>query len=277
MPMLQLDRPLAVFDIESTGTDPFQDRIVELCIVRLFPSGDRDVRTLRINPGIPIPEGAAAIHGIRDADVAACPSFADLAPEILRLFDSCDLAGYNVLRFDIPMLTEEFRRARLTFPMEGRRVIDPQRIFHRREPRDLTAAVALYCGRPHENAHGAEADALATLNVIEGQLAHYPDLPRDAAGLDRYCNPRHPSWADRSGRLRWENGDIVINFGSRKGDRLRDLVRTNSSFLKWMLKGNFPSDTQAIVRDALEDRYPPPPTPPSAEDAAEAEEESAQP
>lgn len=266
MRSLTLDRPLAVFDIESTGTDPVQDRIVELCIVRLSPGGRRETHTLRINPGMPIPAGATAVHGITDADVAACPPFSDLAPEIARLFDSCDLAGYNLLRFDIPMLVEEFRRAGLTFQVEGRRVVDAQRIYHRREPRDLTAAVAFYCGKPHTDAHGAEADALATLEVLEGQLNRYPDLPVDVEGLDRYCNPRHPTWADRIGRLKWANGEIVVNFGARRGESLRSLVQTNSGYLKWILKGAFPADTQEIVRNALEGKYPPPPKIPATPD-----------
>lgn len=244
----QLDRPLAVFDIESTGINPRADRIIELSIVKLLPpKGLHEVRTFVVNPGIPIPPESSAIHGIMDADVAGKPLFRDLAAEIYRFLDGCDLAGYNIIRFDVPMLIEEFLRASINFSMEGRRLVDAQRIYHKREPRDLKAALQHYCGELFLEGHRAEADALATVRVLEGQFARYPDLPRDLNELDKYCDLRDPSWVDRDGKLRWLNGEITINFGKKKGERLSDLARNDPNFLKWILKSDFASDTKAII------------------------------
>jgi DNA polymerase-3 subunit epsilon len=261
---LQLTRPLAVFDIEATGANPRTDRIVELAVIRLMPDGERQTFHWRINPQRPIPSEASAVHGIFDKDVADCPTFLMKAPEIAASFDNADFAGYNALRYDIPMLAEEFVRAGQPFTVEGRKVIDAQRIFHRRVPRDLTAALAYYCGELHVDAHGATPDALATLRVLEAQLERYPDLPRDADGLDAYCSPRHPDWADRTGRLKWQNGEIVLNFGKRQGESLRRIVRGDSSFIAWMLRSDFPNDTKTIVRNAQNNVWPAPPvaTPP---------------
>jgi len=249
----QLDRPLAVFDIESTGINPRSDRIIELSIVKLLPpKGMQELRTFIVNPGIPIPPESTAIHGISDADVAGKPLFKDLAAEIYRFLDGCDLAGYNIIRFDIPMLIEEFLRASINFSMEGRRLVDAQRIYHKREPRDLKAALQHYCGELFLEGHRAEADALATVRVLEGQFTRYPDLPRDMNELDKYCDLRDPSWVDRDGKLRWVNGEIAINFGKKKGERISDLARLDPNFLKWILKSDFASDTKAIITKILE-------------------------
>ena len=256
----ELQRPLAVFDIEATGTSPRSDRIVEIAVIRIHPDNTRDSKTYRVNPEMPIPPEATQIHSITDADVADCPRFADIAHELLTLLDGCDLAGYNVLRFDIPMLAEEFLRVGLQFDTEGRRVLDAQRIFHRREPRDLTAALSYYCGEMHIDAHGAEADALATARVLEGQLVRYPDLPRDMDELDAYCNPRDPSWVDKTGRLTWADGQVVLNFGRKKGTPLRQLVEQDPGFIKWLLRSDFPRDTQELVENATRGVWPNPPS-----------------
>jgi len=248
----QLDRPLAVFDIESTGINPRTDRIIELSIVKIMPKGDREVISFRCNPGIPIPAEASAIHGISDADVANDPLFKTIAPEVYRVFETCDLAGYNIIRFDIPILIEEFLRASINFDLAGRRIIDAQRIFHKREPRDLKAALAFYCNELYLDGHRAETDALATVRVLEGQFERYSDLPRNMNDLDKYCDLRDPSWVDRDGKLRWTNREITINFGRKKGEKLIDLARNDPGFLKWMLKGDFASDTKAIVAKILE-------------------------
>lgn len=262
---LVLQRPLAVFDIESTGTDVQQDRIVELAIVTLMPDGSRQSKTWLVNPGIPIPPEVTAIHGITDEQVAGKPLFKDVAGLIASELDGCDLGGYNLVRFDIPMLEAEFKRANFTFRMEGRRIVDAQRIFHLKEPRDLSAAVALYCDKRHANAHGAEADAEATLDVLEGQLARYPDLPRDVDGLHDYCAAKQPDWVDRSGRFKWANGKIVVNFGSKKGQALKELADSRSGFLRWILENNFPADTKDLIRKAMDGVYPPPPDKPAGD------------
>ena len=252
----KLDRPLAILDIEATGTTPRADRIVELAIVKLNPDQTRSVHTCRVRPEIPIPASATEIHGISDADVATCPLFKEIAEEILKTLDGCDLGGYSVTRFDIPMLTEEFLRAGIKFDIDGRRIIDAQRVFHRRQPRDLAAALAFYCGELHVGAHGAESDVLATIRVLEGQFEKYSDLPRDMDALHEYCNPRDPGWVDRTGKLKWENGEIVLNFSRKKGKSLRHLIVDDSSFIKWMLKSDFPRDMQDIVKNAVDGKWP---------------------
>lgn len=264
---LRLDRPLAVFDIESTGTNPRTDRIIELAIVLVFPNGRRETHTWLFNPGVPIPIESTAVHGITDEMVADRPPFAERARDVLRLLDGCDLGGYNHTRFDIPILQEEFNRAGLFFDVDGHRIFDAQRIFHKREPRDLTAAVKFYCdGEELVGAHGAEADAKATLRVLEGQFRKYPDLPRDPDALDRLLNERDPFNVDRAGRLRWLDGEVTINFGKKKGEKVRDLVAHDRNFLKWILKADFPLDTREIIRGILErDEWPtPPPVTPSS-------------
>ncbi len=267
--MIKLERPLAFIDIESTGVNPRLDRIIDLAVVKLHPDGKRETFTFRFHPEMPIPPAATAIHHITDADVAGCPSFREGATEVIKVMDGCDLAGFNIIRFDIPLLAEEFSRASFKFNLDAFRVLDAQRIFHKQEPRDLTAAVAFYCGNLHPGAHGAEADALAALNVLDAQFRKYRDLPQTMDELHAYCAPpRDPAWADRNGRLKWVNGELTINFGVQNiGRKLRDLAQTNAKFLKWILASDFPGDTKRIVADALEGRWPPPPGPKN-EDAA---------
>jgi len=255
----KLERPLAIFDIESTGTSPQVDRIVELAIVRIHPDQQRDSHVFRINPQVPIPAEASRIHGISDADVKDCPTFPQLAEKIDYILTGCDLGGFNILRFDIPILAEEFLRAGYTFNIENRRVVDAQRIFHKREPRDLTAALNFYCHELHLGAHGAEADVDATIRVLEGQFERYADLPRDIELVHDYCNPRDPSWVDRTGKLRWVNGEITLNFGRKKGTLLKDLLVADTGFIKWMLSNDFPRDLKEILENAKCGKWPAPP------------------
>jgi DNA polymerase-3 subunit epsilon len=267
--MIKLDKPLAVFDIESTGINPRLDRIIDLAVVKLQPDGKREIFNFRFHPEMAIPPAATAIHHITDADVANCPSFREKATEVIKILDGCDLAGFNVIRFDIPLLAEEFARAGFEFKVDAVRILDAQRIFHKKEPRDLTAAVAFYCGDLHPGAHGAEADAIAALNVLDAQFRKYPDLPQTMDELSAFCNPpRDPSWADRHGRLKWVNGEVAINFGAQYiGRKLGELAKNNTKFLKWILASDFPGDTKRIVADALEGRFP---QPPKIEDAGRA-------
>lgn len=261
---LKLERPLVVFDIESTGTNRRADRIIDLAIVKLLPDGRTEMHRFLVNPERPIPPEATEIHGITDADVKDCPTFAQVAPKLSETLKDCDFAGYNISGFDIPILAEEFARAGIPFETESRRILDAQRIFHRKVPRDLPAALSYYCGEMHLDAHDALGDVQATLRVLEAQLARYADLPRDLDGLDAFCNPRDPLWVDRTGKFKWAANEVVVNFGRKQGQKLRDLVRDEPSFLQWMLKSDFPRDAQKIVEDALKGRYPQPPAPESA-------------
>lgn len=264
MRFIALDRPLAVFDIEATGLNPRTDRIIELAVVRVPVKGTPKTKTWLINPGVPIPLETMAIHGISDELVKDCPTFADVADEIMDFFRGCDLGGFGMGRFDIPMLEEEFMRVGKFFDSAGRRQFDAQRIFHKREPRDLTAALKFYCGEDIVDAHGAENDAWATLKVLQGEFKKYDDLPTDPDELDRMINERDPFNLDRDGKLRWVDGEITVNFGKKKGARVRDLVIDDPNFLKWILRGDFARDTKAIISDAIEGRWPtPPPVTPS--------------
>jgi DNA polymerase-3 subunit epsilon len=263
---LKLSRPLAFFDIESTGTNKKYDRIVDLAVVKLLPDGSRATHSFRVNPEMPIPAAATAVHGIRDADVAGCPTFAQQAAEIAAVFDHCDLSGYNILGFDIPLLQEEFRRVGHPFSMDNRRVVDVQRIYHKKEPRDLSAALSFYCGELHFDAHQALDDVLATIRVLEGQFQRYNDLPVDVTALSEFCNPRNPEWVDRTGKLKWDNGEAVINFGRSQGKKLRDLLQLDPGFIKWMLNADFPDDTKSILRNAMAGVLPTPPPPAPAHD-----------
>ena len=264
--MLKLitDRPLAIYDIEATGINPRGDRIVDLAVVVISPDGKREQFSWRFNPERPIPPEASAIHGIFDKDVKFSPKFRDKAQEISRVLKDADRAGYNLLHFDIPMLTEEFLRAGVPFTAEGRRVIDAQRVFHKREPRDLSAALRFYCNELHLGAHGAMDDVLATIRVIEGQFEKYNDLPREIAELDRFCNPRDASWIDTTGKLKWADGEVTINFGRYAGRKLRELAKAEPNFLKWMLNKNFPRDVTDVIENAMKGNFPPPPPQPAA-------------
>lgn len=257
---LKLEKPLVVFDIESTGTSPRKDRIIELAAIKVRPDGSEESRCWLLNPTVPIPPETTAIHGISDEIVALCPTFADKADEIFGFFLGCDLSGFNADRFDIPCLEEEFARVGLNFAASSRRHVDVQRIYHRMEPRDLTAAVRFYCDRDHAGAHGAEADTRATLDVLKAQMAKYPSLPKDVAAMDEYLVPRDPLNADRNGLLRWMGGELCINFGKKKGDSLRRLLLNEPNYLRWIVKGDFDSEVRMIVKDLLDNgRLPPAP------------------
>ncbi len=258
--MLRLDRPLVVFDIESTGTTPRKDRIIELAAVKLMPDGTEISKCWLMNPGVKIPPETTKIHGITDEIVKDCPTFADKADEIFAFFEGCDLSGFNADRFDIPCLEEEFARVGKNFAPSSRRHVDVQRIYHRMEPRDLSAAVRFYLGRDHTGAHGAEADARATLEVLKAQMEKYPELPQTVGEMDEYLVPHDPMNADRYGMLRWKDGELTINFGKKKGESLRKLMLNEPNYLRWIVKGDFDTEVKAIVRDLMENgRLPPRP------------------
>ena len=256
---LRLERPLVVFDLEATGLNKRTDRIVSIALVRYEPSGSVEQVNYLLNPGIPIPEDSTAIHGITDADVTGAPTFAEMAEALAAHFADADLAGYNILGYDIPLLTEEFARANRPFSIEGRRILDAQRIFFRNEPRDLSAALRYYCGESHDNSHDALGDVLATIRVLDGQFRKYPELPEAMEALNEYCDPRDPAWVDRAGRLKWVRGEVAFNFGKFQGQLLRDAVSSDPNFITWLLRSDFPEDTKQIVRDAVNGKFPAPP------------------
>ena len=260
MPNLKLVRPLVVFDIESTGVSPRKDRIIELAALKLMPDGEEISKFWLMNPGVPIPPETTAIHGISDEIVKDCPTFADKAEEIFEFFRGCDLSGFNADRFDIPCLEEEFARVGMAFAPSARKHVDVQRIYHKKEPRDLSAAVRFYLGRNHDGAHGAEADTRATLEVLKAQMAKYSDLPATVDEMDEYLVPHDPMNADRAGTLRWKDGELTINFGKKKGESLKKLLLNEPNYLKWILKGDFDTEVRMIIKDLLDNgRLPPAP------------------
>ena len=212
---LRLKRPLVFFDLEATGISTVADRIVQISVARYAPDVETDVRTRLINPEMPIPPESIEIHGITDADVADKPTFRQIAKSFFDYLDGCDLAGFNIIQFDIPLLIAEFARSGLAFSMAGRQVIDCYQIFRRMEPRTLEAALRFYCNEEHANAHDSEADVLATIKVLEGQLHKYPDLPKDVDQLNERFNPHQGKYIDWEGKLRWEKGEAVLGFGKK--------------------------------------------------------------
>ena len=246
-----MERPLVVFDLETTGTKVQTDRIVEISLLKLLPDGTNQIKTRRLNPGIPIPAEATAIHGITDADVANESSFRQIARSLVAYLDGCDLCGYNVWNFDLRMLVNEFKRADVPFSVEGRHILDPCRLYHKREPRDLTAALKFYCRMEHEGAHGAEADVLAALLVLDSQVERYEDLPRTIPEL--HDAMEYPDIVDPDGKfVRRGDGVIVFNFSEHSGKAVDDVARTEPSFLEWMIKKDFSDEAKGVAREALE-------------------------
>ncbi len=251
-----LDRPVVFFDTETTGTDPASDRIIEISIVRVCPPpvGVEPPRTWRINPGVRIPVEASRIHGITNDDVADAPTFEELAPELLELLHGSHLAGFNMTRFDLRIVQTELMRAGLELDLAGVSLLDSQVIFHKREPRTLTAALRFYQDKELVDAHGAEADTLATLEVFAGQLARYEDLGTDVASLHELSSVGSDAYVDISRRFVWRDDEPVFNFGKLRGKSLRWVAGEPSErgYLRWMIEGNFEEDTKVVVREALE-------------------------
>jgi len=245
--LLPLDRPLVVFDTETTGTNPRIDRIVEIACVKVYPDGRQEQWVRRFDPGIRIPPASTAVHRITDSDVAGLPKFSDSARELADFLEGCDLAGYNMTGFDLPVLRNEFHRSGVAFDVTTRRLVDGQRIFFAREPRNLSAAARFYCDTEHDGAHGALADAVMTLRVILGQLGRYSDLPHSVAELhEQFCAGIDQDM-DPEGRIRLVNGEPTINFGRHRGRSLRALSREEPGVLRWILKGDFSRFVKEIV------------------------------
>lgn len=253
---LALRRPIVFLDLETTGLNIATDRIVEIALLKVHPQGRRDSLVRRVNPGMPIPSEATRIHGIGDADVADAPSLAQLAPELLSFIGDADLGGFNIQRFDIPILQREMATAGQRLEMSGRAVVDAQSIFHRMEPRDLSAAYMRYCGKEIEALHSAAADAEACVEILDGQLDAYPDLPRTPQALVEYISPRDPNGVDSEGKLLWRDGTIVFGFGKKRGRSLRVVAEEDPGYLRWILEGDFAEAVKDAARAALEGRLP---------------------
>ena len=243
---LNLRNPIVFFDLETTGVNIATDHIVEISYLKVYPNGKEECKTLRINPGVPIPTEATAVHGISDADVANCPTFKEVAKNIAKDIEGCDLAGFNSNRFDIPLLVEELLRAGVDIDLSKRKMIDVQTIFHKMEQRTLSAAYKFYCDKDLDNAHTAEADTRATYEVLKSQLDRYPDLQNDMAALAEFST--HTKNVDFAGRIVYnEDGVEVFNFGKYKGRSVAEVFKTDIGYYGWMMQGDFTLNTKNVI------------------------------
>ncbi|MDM7916501.1 MAG: 3'-5' exonuclease [Candidatus Eisenbacteria bacterium] len=249
---LVLSRPLVVLDTETTGSVPFRDRIVEIAMLKVHPDGRKERYQRRVNPEIRIPVEAIAVHGITNEDVEFCPPFRKVASEITTFIGDADLCGFNVHGFDLRILTAELARCGESFSLDGRDVIDVQVIFHRREPRDLSAAVRFYLGREHEGAHGAEADTEATFDVLCAQIERYGDLDPTAPGLALFSKRSSDRHVDPDRKLEWRDGEACFCFGKYAGRRLREVMEVDPEYITWILERDFPLALKTIIREAQE-------------------------
>lgn len=269
MATLNLDRPLAFFDLETTGTNIATDRVVEISILKVHPDQSKNVLTERVNPGVPIPKEASDVHGITNDMVANSPSFAELAPALVDFIGDADLAGFNSNRFDIPLLYEEFLRAGVDVDFKNRRFIDVQNIFHKMEQRTLKAAYKFYCEKELENAHSAEADIKATYEVLLAQLDRYPtDLKNEIPFLAEFSTQKQ--FADLMGRIVYnDKNEEVFNFGKHLNKSVESVFEQEPSYYDWMMKGDFPLSTKKLITEirermmtnkikALENKFNPP-------------------
>lgn len=245
---LNLKRPIIFFDLETTGVDTSKDRIVEISMVKIMPDGEEIIKTRQINPGMPIPVEATAVHGITDEDVKDCPKFSQVAKSLEQFIKGCDFGGFNSNRFDLPLLVEEFMRAGIDVDLKKRKFVDVQNIFHKKEQRTLVAAYRFYCDKDLENAHSAQADTMATYEVLKAQLDRYPDLENDIDALAEYSS-RGES-ADYAGRILYnDKGEEVFSFGKYKGRSVAEIFEKEPSYYTWMMNGDFPLYTKKVITE----------------------------
>ena len=254
---LRLSRALAFVDLETTGLSVENDRIVELAIVKVLPGGDVVRLASLVHPGMPVPRGASDVHGLTDEHLAAAPRFDALAAEVAAFLDGCDIAGFNVGKFDLRLLAAELARCGTSHSLERARVVDVMTIFHRHERRDLHAAVRFYAGRDHHG-HRAGEDVDATIDVLIAQLDRYPALPAELDALADWCSGRQSDWLTADGRLAWRDGAARITFGKHTGKSLQTLASDEPGYLRWILDKDFPGDLKQHVENALQGRMPAP-------------------
>jgi DNA polymerase-3 subunit epsilon len=249
MAQLQLKRPIVFFDLETTGTDPAKDRIIELALVKLLPNGEREKYVKRVNPGIPIPKSSSDIHGITDEDVKDAPLFKHIAHEVYEWMRGCDMGGYNSSKFDVPLLAEELLRVGIDVDFTDRNMIDVQQIFFKMEARTLSAAYSFYCNKQMENAHSAEADILATIEVLEAQLDKYEDLSKEVKPLSDFTN--QDQYVDYARRIIMKDGHPVFNFGKNKGRKVEEVFTQEPQYYDWMMQADFALHTKQKISEIL--------------------------
>jgi DNA polymerase-3 subunit epsilon len=245
---LNLKRPIAFIDLETTGINVTNDRIVELSVLKISPNGKEEWMSTRVNPQMPIPPKTTAIHGIRDEDVKNAPVFREIARNLTSFLEGCDLAGYNAIKFDIPVLAEEFLRANIDFNFRKRKYVDVQVIFHKKEQRTLSAAYQFYCKKELEDAHSSKADTAATFEVLKCQLDTYKDLENDVDKLADYSS--FNTNVDFAGRIILdENGVEIFNFGKYKGKAVEAVFSEDPAYYSWMMNGEFPLYTKKVLTE----------------------------
>jgi DNA polymerase-3 subunit epsilon len=250
---------LVVFDLETTGIDVEKDRIVQIALIRVTPDRARETYQTLVNPERPIPPEATAVHGIKDADVRDQPTFAQIRNDVEAFLDGADLAGFNSVNFDLPLLQAELRRAGSEIDYGDVRHLDAMRIFHRMERRDLTAAYRFYCGKELVGAHNALADTEATLEILDAQIARYDEVPDEVEALHRFCNPDEGKYVDRKRKFIWnDQGEAAFTFGKYQGQSLNEVVadQRGRGYLEWMLGKDFSEEVKGILRDALDGAFP---------------------
>ncbi|HRH50767.1 MAG TPA: 3'-5' exonuclease [Panacibacter sp.] len=246
---LQLQRPIAFIDLETTGISISTDRIVEIAIVKIMPDGTKLVKRKLINPQMPIPAGASEVHGITDEMVKDAPTFKQVANELKQFMDNCDMGGYNSNRFDVPLLIEEFSRSGMEFSIEGRKMIDAQKVFHQMEQRTLSAAYKFYCNKSLEDAHSAEADATATWEVLLAQVERYPDLGTTVESISKFTG--EDDIVDFARRFIKVNGVEIFNFGKHKGKPVTEVLKLEPQYYDWMMRGDFAINTKQKLTEIL--------------------------
>ncbi len=248
---LQLERPIAFIDLETTGLSVANDRIVEIAILKVNKDGSKTTRTHRVNPEMPISEESTSIHGISNGDVVTEPTFNDLAPSLFKFLFDCDLGGYNSNKFDVPMLVEEFFRVGIEFDFQERKLVDVQNVFHKMEQRTLKAAYKFYCNKEIENAHSAKADIEATYDVLIAQLAKYSELEPNIDFLSAFS--KYQRTADIMGRIIFDDeGRECINFGKHKGKPVEVVFKKEPGYFGWLMHGDFPKSTKKVFKDIMD-------------------------
>jgi DNA polymerase III subunit epsilon len=253
---LDLQRPLVFFDLETTGLDTKFARIVEIAMIRLLPDQTTDSFLTLVNPEMTIPTDATNVHGINNFDVLDKPTFKEIAVDVVSIIKDCDLAGYNLASYDVPILVNELERAGIFYSIENTKIIDVLTIFKQKERRDLSAAYRFYCKKELKDAHSALKDTQATLEIFKAQTERYADLPQDIEGLHKFCNQREKRFVDKDKKFKWIKDEASFTFGKYRGQPLSKVVKKDAEYLEWMATQDFSDEVRNIIRSALKGQFP---------------------
>jgi DNA polymerase-3 subunit epsilon len=256
---MKVDKPLVVFDLETTGTWVKKDKIVEIGMIKLMPDGTQEKYLKRVNPGIPIPVIVTRIIGITDEDVKDAPSFKDIIEEVLAFIKDTDFGGFNIKRFDLPLLERECYEAGFTFSWKDRQIYDAQTVYHIHEKRDLTAAYKFYCDKPLDNAHSAMGDAEATAEIFKAQIAKYGDVEKGMVSLRDFDYEKNEAFYDKERKFRWWNGELYPSFGKHDNKTVKQILQQDRGYLKWMFESDFSNEVKSLIQNLFDGKFPEPP------------------